>query len=111
MSDIQDAQTDFNTMYRFEPSSYGDIGNFMPSLACLKLMPNGEWVYQFVMTKPESIYPEEEQAISEAKTDIAMAYKEKHIRGTDEQLAMELKKIGYLDVENVDVVDASEIQA
>ena len=110
MSDIQDVQTDFTTMYRFEPSSYGDIGNFMPSLACLKLMPNGEWVYQFVMVKPDSIYPEQEQAISEAKIDILTAYKEKHISGTDKQLAMELNKIGYLDVNNVDVVDSSEIQ-
>ncbi len=90
--DAEDTQTEFKTMYRFEPGSYGDAGNFMPSLACLKLTQNDEWIYYFVLVKPKSIFPGEDQAVAEAENDISEAYKVKHIGGTDAELAMELKQ-------------------
>ncbi len=47
--DAENTKTEFKTKYRFEPGSYGDVGNFMPSLACLKQTQNDEWIYHFVL--------------------------------------------------------------
>ena len=71
LKDAENTTTEFKTIYRFEPGSYGDVGNFMPSLACLKQTQNDEWIYHFVLVKPENIFPVEDQAVAEAENDIS----------------------------------------
>ena len=110
-NDTEVKKTEFKPRYRFEPGSYGDVGNFMPSLACLKLTNKDEWIYHFILVKPESIFLEQNQAVAEAENDISNAYKVKNIGGTDAELAMELKQKGYLSVDNFNIVDKSEFQA
>jgi len=109
--DAENTKKEFKTIYRFEPGSYGDVGNFIPSLACLKQTQNDEWIYHFVLVKPENIFSVEDQAVAEAENDIAEAYKVKHIGGTDAELAMELKQRGYLSVDNFNIVGSHELQA
>ena len=109
--DEESTKTEFKTIYRFEPGSYGDVGAFVPSLACLKRTQSDEWVYHFVLVKPENVFHAEDQAVAEAKNDISEAYKIKHIGGTDAELAMELKQKGYVSVDDFNVVGSHEFQA
>jgi hypothetical protein len=98
-------------LYRFEPGSYGDIGSFMPSLACLKQIRKDEWKYHFVLVKPESVYTDEDEATNEADKDISSSYVIKETGGTDADLAMSLKSKGYLNVDNYNIVGSNKFQA
>ena len=98
-------------LYRFEAGSYGDIGSFVPSLACLKQIRKDEWKYHFVLVKPESVYAEEDAATNEAEKDISEAYVVKEAGGTDADLAMSLKSKGYLNVGNYNIVDNNKFPA
>ena len=98
-------------LYRFEVGSYGDVGSFMPSLACLKQIRNDEWKYHFVLVKPESVYADEDDAVNEAEKDISESYVVKEAGGTDADLAMSLKSKGYLNVDNYNIVGNSKFQA
>ena len=98
-------------LYRFEPGSYGDIDRFMPSLACLKQIRKDAWKYHFVLVKPESVYTEEDDATNEAEKDFSEAYAVKEAGGTDADLAMSLKRKGYLNVDNYNVVGNHKLQA
>ncbi len=107
----ESTKKEFKTIYRFEAGSYGDVGRFMPSLACLKLTRKEKWTYHFVLVKPGSIYSEEDQATAEAENDMSEAYKVKDIGGTDAKLAMELRQKGYLSVDKFNVVGNGKSQA
>ena len=98
-------------LYRFEPGTYGDVGSFMPSLACLKQIRKDEWKYHFVLVKPESVYTDEDEATKEAEKDIFDSYVVRQAGGTDAELAMSLKNKGYLYVENYNIVGSSKFQA
>jgi hypothetical protein len=109
--DTKDTSSDFKTIYRFEPGSYGDVGGFTPSLACLKLTRKDEWEYHFVLVKPESIHSEEAQATAEAENDMSEAYKVKEIGGSDPELAMGLRRKGYLRVNDFNIVGGGKFHA
>lgn len=109
--DTKEKDSDFKTIYRFEAGSYGDVGNFTPSLACLKLTRKDEWEYHFILVKPESVHSEEDQATIEAENDMSEAYKVKDAGGSDAELAMELRRKGYLSVDDYNIVGSSEIHA
>ncbi len=97
--------------YRFEPGSYGDVGNFMPSIACLKLTGKYKWEYHFILVKPAYRHAEEDQATAEADSDISEAFKIREIKGSDADFAMELRKIGYVRVDDFKIVTESKHQA
>jgi len=107
----EDHDSDLKELYRFEPGSYGDVGSFMPSLACLKQIRTNECKYHFILVKPESVYTEEDKATNEAEKDISDAYVVIKAGGTDAQLAMSLKSKGYLNVENFNIVCTDKFQA
>ncbi len=108
---IEDDENELKELYRFEPGSYGDVGSFVPSLACLKQTRKDEWKYHFVLVKPESIHTDEDGATNEAEKDISDSYVIKESGGTDAELAMSLKAKGYLSVDNYDIVDNTNFQA
>lgn len=97
--------------YRFDAGSYGDVGSFTPSLACLKLTGKDEWQYHFILVKPSSVHSEEDQATAEAENDISEAYKVKVGLGSDAELALELRKKGYLSVDDFKIVGGSKFHA
>jgi hypothetical protein len=109
--DTGDDKNKFKELYRFEPGSYGDVGSFMPSLACLKQIRRDEWKYHFVLVKLESIYTQEDEATNEAEKDISDAYVVKETGGTDADLAMSLKGKGYFNVNDYNIVGNSKFQA
>lgn len=107
----QDTTSEFQSKYRFEAGSYGDVGSFMPSIACLKLMQSGEWIYHFVLVNPNQVLPEEDQAVIQAGEDLAVAFELKNKGGMDAAVAMDLKSKGYVSVDDFNVVGSSEFQA
>jgi len=106
-----DAKVEVKSKYRFEAGSYGEIGNFMPSIACLKLTQNGDWIYHFVLVNPNQVIPDEDQAVMQANDDLSVAFESKNKNGTDAALAMELKNKGYISVNDFNIVGSSELQA
>jgi len=83
----------------------------MPSLACLRAIKKDEWKYHFVLVKPASVHPDEDTAVSEAEKDISKAYQVKQIGGTDGEIAIKLRKIGYISVDNFNVVRKKSLLA
>ena len=104
ISKESDIHKEFKEIFKFEPGSYGDVGNFMPSLACLRAIKKDEWKYHFVLVKPASVHPDEDTAVSEAEKDISKAYQVKQIDGTDGEIAIKLRQMGYISVDNFNVV-------
>ncbi|MEA3487864.1 MAG: SEC-C metal-binding domain-containing protein, partial [Euryarchaeota archaeon] len=86
---------EFKTSYRFESGSYGSIGAFIPSIACLKQIQIDESTYHFVLVKPEYTYPAEDMAGAQSEKDLEEAFKVKMNSDSDEVLAVELIKKGY----------------
>lgn len=109
--DAADIKAEFKTKYRFEAGSYGDVGHYMPSIACYKSAPNGEWSYHFVLVNPKHVVPEESQATAQADDDLSLAFEVKNSGGSDAELAMDLKNKGYVSVDNFNVVRGNESQA
>ena len=89
--------------YRFEPGSYGDIGNLTPSIACLKQISKDEWKYHFVLVRPIEVF-DEEDAVAMATKDLNNAFIQKNSAGSDISVAEYLKNQGYLSVEDFNVV-------
>lgn len=86
--------------FRFEAGSYAYPECFLPSIACLKLLPTGSWDYHFVLVLPHSIHMDEDAAIVEADADIARAFR---APTSDEQVALRLRDRGYVIVSNFHV--------
>lgn len=109
--DTADIKTEFKPKYRFETGSYGDVGQYMPSIACYKSAPNGAWSYHFVLVNSNHVVPEESQATAQTDDDLSLAFKVKNSGGTDVDLAMNLKNKGYVSVENYKIVRSEGFQA
>jgi len=107
----QDTAPEFQSRYRFEAGSYGDVGSYMPSIACLKLMRTGEWIYHFVLVNPNQALPDEDQAVIQAGEDLSVAFKLKNRRDMDAAVAVDLKSKGYVSVDDFNIVGSSEFQA
>ena len=90
--------------FKFEPGSYGDIGNFMPSIACLKGSIETSWKYHFVLVKSDINYQKEQEAILHATKDLDSAFEHKQMSGSDYAVADSLKSKGYISVENFNIV-------
>ena len=90
--------------YRFEPGSYGDVGNFSPSIACLKQKDKDDWEYHFVLVKPTSVFDEKYDAVSIATFDLNKAFFHKKETGSDFAVAEYLKNKEYLSVEDFNIV-------
>jgi hypothetical protein len=107
----QDTTSEFHSKYRFEAGSYGDVGSFMPSIACLKLTQSGAWIYHFVLVNPKKVLPEEDGAAVQAGEDLSVAFELKNERGMGSDMAMDLKSKGYVTVDDFNIVGSSKFQA
>ena len=95
---------DTSLKYRFEPGSYGDTGNFTPSIACLKQISADEWKYHFVLVRPIEIFDEGDNAVAIAAKDLDNALIHKNKVGSDIAIAEYLRNQGYLSVEDFNIV-------
>ena len=86
--------------FEFTPGSYGDVGNFFASIACMK--PNGE--YHFVLINKSFTYKLEDEAVDLATQHLDEAFAAKMVAGSDEALAVELATKGYIKVGNFNIV-------
>jgi len=99
----QDGQS-ISPKFRFEPGSYGDIGNYAPSIACQKHISKDNWEYHFVLVKPTEVFDEESDAVTIAAKDLDKAFIYKDQADSDVALAEYLKDQGYLSVSDFNVV-------
>ena len=77
----------------------------------LKGNQKDEWKYHFVLVKPASVHPDEDTAASEAEKDISKAYQVKQIGRTDAEIAIKLWQLGYISVDNFNVVRKKSLLA
>jgi len=101
---VCNTNTTFKTKYEFKTGSYGDVGDFKPSIACHKLIAIGEWEYHFVLVKISKSYDDDAQANQEAEADMSVAYEIKNAGGSDAEFANKLKQMGYVKVDDFNIV-------
>jgi hypothetical protein len=92
--------------FRFDPGSYGDVGAFMPSIACLQQMQPDEWEYYYVLVKPQRMHAQESVAVAEAENDLQAAFRQRQQTGSDFTVAENLRAKGYLKVDDFKIVAA-----
>ena len=110
--DSEGVSNETKTIYRFESGSYGGSGRFFPSLACLKQTGReGKWRYHFLLVKPESLHADEDKAVAEAERDMSKADEIKQATGSEAKMAMELRRKGYLNVEDYKIVGQDKLRA
>ena len=97
-------QQNFSPRFRFEPGTYGDVGNFVPSIACFKEIRPEEWDYYYVLVNPQKIFDKENEAGAQAEKDLNNSFQHKEQIGSDYAVAEYLKKAGYLNVENFKII-------
>ena len=90
--------------FQYKAGSYGDIGNFMPSIACLKQEREDEWIHYFVLVKPEEIFELEDDASDQSQEDLEEAFRIKFETNSEEKFALSLKNKGYLNVNDFKIV-------
>ena len=90
--------------FKFEPGSYGDIGNFMPSIACMKEYKN-DWKYHFVIVKITESFSKEDKAVAVAIKDLNKAFKKRERTGLDITVGEALSSAGYVNVKDYHIVN------
>lgn len=88
----------------FEPGSYGGLGCYMPSIACLKGTAETELKYHFVLVNSEIDFKNEDEAVSHAKYDLDQAAHQKKVDSSDSAFAECLKSRGYRSVDGFKIV-------
>ena len=94
--------------FRFQSGSYGDVGSFMPSIACQEQIASNKWDYHFVLVKPIVQYQEEDKADSEANRDLATAFHQMEQSGSEYTVAKYLRSQGYVSVTGFNIVKESK---
>jgi hypothetical protein len=89
--------------FEFTPGSYGDVGQYFPSIACKK--QSGE--YHFVLIRPDLDIDDEDEAVIVAENDLEVAFRSKENSGTDQTFALELKNKGYIKVDDYNIVNST----
>ena len=86
--------------FRFEHGSYGGPGRgFMPSAICYEQISPGQWIDHFCLVNPTHCFANEDEASATAEADLQEAFDAKKRAGQDSELALCLKKKGYVTVD------------
>ena len=86
--------------FRFEHGSYGGPGQgFMPSAICYEQIAPGQWSEHFCLVNPTHPVDDEDEASAIAEADFREAFAAKVRTGEDTQLAVHLKKKGYVTLD------------
>ncbi len=106
MQKSQPAETErmVTPQFRFRPGSYGDVGQFVPSIACLKQLAPNNWSHHFVLVKPTEQHSEEDDAAEIAEADLANAFLRKEQIGSELAVAEYLKSQDYVKVSDFRIV-------
>ena len=89
-----------SSKFRFESGSYGDFGRgFFPSIICYVETQSGTDTPHFCLANTAKLCVLEDEADTIAHEDLEIAFAAKQSGGTDEDVAMVLKKAGYVSVE------------
>ena len=106
MQKSQPAETErmVTPQFRFKPGSYGDVGQFVPSIACLKQLAPNNWSHHFVLVKPTAQHSEEDDASEIAEADLANAFLRKEQIGSELAVAEYLKSQDYVKVSDFRIV-------
>ena len=110
MQKSQPAETErmVTPQFRFKPGSYGDVGQFVPSIACLKQLAPNNWSHHFVLVKPTEQHSEEDDAAEIAEADLANAFLRKEQIGSELAVAEYLKSQDYVKVSDFRIVRSGD---
>ena len=84
--------------FRFESGSYGGVGSFVPSIACLEQTAPNKWDYYFVLVDPDRVHTGEKLAVLQAEKDLEAAFLQKQRSGSDYAVGEYLRDKGYISV-------------
>lgn len=99
----EQSELDAPARYQFEPGTYGTIGQFMPSIACLKVTAD-QCDYDFVLVRTDQTHTNERDALTQAEEDLDTAFGERQKTGSDLTVAQELNARGYRSVKDFHIV-------
>ncbi len=91
--------------FRFEPGSYGAMGNYLPSIVCYKQVAPDKWDYHFIIVKLEDFLSNEDKAVQVAVRDLDNAFEMKDRYGRENIVGEYLRDQGYVSVENYKIAD------
>ncbi|MFQ5906727.1 MAG: SEC-C metal-binding domain-containing protein [bacterium] len=97
-------QPHLSPRFRFEPGSYGDVGSFIPSIACLEQTASNKWDYHFVLINPDEHHAGETLAAAQAEKDLEAAFTQKEQSGSDYGVGEYLRAKGYIRVSGFNIV-------
>jgi hypothetical protein len=103
-SQSAEIESTMTPQFQFKPGSYGDVGQFVPSIACLKQLSPNNWSHHFVLVKPTEQHIEENDAAEIAEADLANAFLRKDQVGLDMAVAEYLKSQDYVKVSDFRIV-------
>jgi hypothetical protein len=102
LSDVGPAS---RSKFRFEAGSYGQVGTgFTPATLCLKLTAGGESPH-FVLVNPGKACDNPDEAADLAAQHLDMAFVQRAGTGSDEAMAVMLRTLGYVKVDDYRLVD------
>ncbi len=84
---------------RYEPGSYGDTGEFFPSLLCYKETDPDSWEEYYCLVKPDVFFKDEDSATATATSHLEAAFAEMHAGGSPVDVAISLRHEGYKKLE------------
>ena len=100
----QESHQHLSPRFRFESGSYGDVGSYVPSIACLQQTGPNKWDYCFVLVNPDRVYLKDEPAVSRAEKDLEAAFIYKQQSRSDYTVGEYLRNKGYVSVTDFEII-------
>ena len=89
---------------RFEPGSYGGLGEFRPSLLCYRETGRDSWQQYYCLVKLHETFDNEDSATAVAVEDLNGAMAAKNASGNLADMAISLRHKGYKKLDDFRVV-------
>lgn len=89
---------------RYEPGSYGDTGEFFPSLLCYKESDPDSWEEYYCLVKSDVCFEDEDSATAAATSHLEAAFSSMHAGGSPVDVAISLRHEGYQKLDQFRVI-------
>jgi len=89
---------------RYEPGSYGDTGEFFPSLLCYKETDPDSWEVYYCLVKPDVFFEDEDSATATATSNLEAAFAEMRTGGSPVDVAISLHHEGFKKLDQFRVI-------
>ena len=93
---------------RYEPGSYGDAGEFFPSLLCYKEAEPDLWEEYYCLVKLDVCFEDQDSATSTATSHLEAAFVAMHAGGSPINVAISLRHEGYKKLDQFKVIPGED---